>query len=101
MGKLSLFILLKDTIICVIKLNRGAATDEERCQMQDSGRIYIGDMINTIRHGSLVRQHLGETTAQVTGSLLFGTVCGAVGKPSTKGSVFSLTGTKNKIWNHN
>jgi DNA damage-binding protein 1 len=57
----------------------GAATDEERSQMQDSGRIHIGDMVNCIRHGSLVRQHLGETCVPTSGSLLFGTVSGAIG----------------------
>ncbi|CAL8110980.1 unnamed protein product [Orchesella dallaii] len=57
----------------------GAATDEERCQMQDAGRIHLGDMVNCIRHGSLVRQHLGDTCAPTTGSLLFGTISGSVG----------------------
>jgi len=57
----------------------GAATDEERCQMQDAGRIYLGDMVNTIRHGSLVRQHLGDTSVPTTGSILFGTLSGSVG----------------------
>lgn len=61
-------------------VRRGAATDEERSQMQDGGRIFIGDMVNTIRHGSLVRHHLGDTSAQTTGSLLFGTMAGSVGE---------------------
>jgi len=47
--------------------------------MQDGGKIFLGDMVNTIRHGSLVRQHLGDTSAQTTGSLLFGTIAGSVG----------------------
>lgn len=47
--------------------------------MQDAGRIHIGDMVNCIRHGSLVRQHLGDTCAPTTGSLLFGTISGSVG----------------------
>jgi DNA damage-binding protein 1 len=48
--------------------------------MQDAGRIYLGDMVNTIRHGSLVRQHLGDTSVPTTGSILFGTLSGSVGK---------------------
>lgn len=64
----------------ILKLIRGAATDEERCQMQDAGRIHLGDQVNCIRHGSLVRQHLGDTCAPTTGSLLFGTISGSVGK---------------------
>jgi len=66
----NLFLCTKDS---------GAATDEERSQMQDSGRIHIGDLVNCIRHGSLVRQHLGETCVPTFGSLLFGTVSGAIG----------------------
>jgi len=57
----------------------GATTDEERCQMHDAGRIYLGDMVNTIRHGSLVRQHLGDSIIGTTGSILYGTLSGAVG----------------------
>jgi len=40
----------------------------------------MGDMINAIRHGSLVRQHLGDSSVPTTGSILFGTISGSVGK---------------------
>jgi len=47
--------------------------------MQDAGRMFLGDMINCFRTGSLVRP-LGDTTIATNGSLLFGTVSGSVGK---------------------
>ena len=57
----------------------GANTDEERQQMTEVGQIHVGDYINQFRHGSLVMQNLGDTSIPHTGSVLFGTVGGAVG----------------------
>ena len=57
-----------------------ANTDEERQQMHEIGSIHIGDMINVFRHGSLVMQNLGDSSTPHSGSILYGTVQGAIGK---------------------
>ena len=57
----------------------GANTDDERHQMTEVGQIHVGDFINVFRHGSLVMQNLGDTSIPHTGSVLFGTVGGAIG----------------------
>lgn len=56
-----------------------ATTDEERQQMQSVGQFHLGDMVNVFRHGSLVMQHVGETSTPTQGCVLFGTVSGAIG----------------------
>ena len=40
----------------------------------------LGDMINVFRHGSLVMENLGDSSTQHSGSILYGTVQGAIGK---------------------
>ena len=63
-----------------ILLNFSAASsDEERQQMTEVGQIHIGDMINVFRHGSLVMENLGDSSTPHTGSVLYGTVHGAIG----------------------
>ena len=57
-----------------------ATTDEERQQMQEVGQFHLGDMVNVFRHGSLVMQHVGETSTPTQGCILYGTVSGAIGK---------------------
>ena len=57
----------------------GASTDDERQQMNEVGQIHVGDFINTFSHGSLVMQNLGDTSIPHSGSVLFGTVGGAIG----------------------
>ena len=48
--------------------------------MTEVGQIHVGDMINTFRHGSLVMQNLGDSSNKFhRGSVLYGTVHGAVG----------------------
>lgn len=47
--------------------------------MTEVGQIHVGDMINVFSHGSLVMQNLGDTTTPHTGSVLYGTVHGAIG----------------------
>ncbi|XP_074593114.1 DNA damage-binding protein pic [Brevipalpus obovatus] len=56
-----------------------ATTDDERLLLQNAGHIHLGDYVNVFRHGSLVMQHLGENTTPIQGSVLFGTVSGAIG----------------------
>lgn len=56
-----------------------ATSEEERQQMQEVGQFHLGDMVNTFRHGSLVMQHLGESSTPTQGCVLFGTVSGAIG----------------------
>ena len=48
--------------------------------MTEVGQIHVGDMINVFRHGSLVMQNLGDTSTPHSGSVLFGSVHGAIGK---------------------
>ncbi len=48
--------------------------------MTEIGQIHVGDMINVFRHGSLVMQNLGDTSTPHSGSILYGTVHGALGK---------------------
>ena len=48
--------------------------------MTEVGQIHVGDMINVFRHGSLVMENLGDSSTQHSGSILYGTVQGAIGK---------------------
>ncbi|KAE8747775.1 hypothetical protein FOCC_FOCC005387 [Frankliniella occidentalis] len=63
----------------VCQKDSAATTDEERQQMQAVGQFHLGDMVNVFRHGSLVMQHVGETSTPTQGCVLFGTVSGAIG----------------------
>uniref|UniRef100_A0A069DXU2 Putative splicing factor 3b subunit 3 n=1 Tax=Panstrongylus megistus TaxID=65343 RepID=A0A069DXU2_9HEMI len=63
----------------VCQKDSSATNDEERQLMQEVAQFHLGDMVNMFRHGSLVMQHLGETSTPTYGSVLFGTVSGAVG----------------------
>ncbi|XP_013398068.1 DNA damage-binding protein 1 isoform X2 [Lingula anatina] len=56
-----------------------ATTDEERQHLQEVGLFHLGEFVNVFRHGSLVMQHPGETTTPIQGSVLYGTVNGAIG----------------------
>ena len=57
----------------------GAATDEERLHMQESGLFHLGEYVNVFRHGSLVMQNLGEKNTVINGTVLFGAVSGVIG----------------------
>ena len=48
--------------------------------MTEVGQIHVGDMINVFRHGSLVMENLGDSSTQHSGSVLYGTVQGAIGE---------------------
>lgn len=50
--------------------------------MTEVGQIHVGDMINVFRHGSLVMENLGDSSTQHSGSVLYGTVQGAIGNRS-------------------
>jgi len=56
-----------------------ATTDEERQNLQESGVFHLGEFVNVFRHGSLVMQHAFESSTPTQGSVLYGTVNGAVG----------------------
>lgn len=56
-----------------------ATSEEERQQMQEVGQFHLGDMVNVFRHGSLVMQHLGESSTPTQGCVLYGTTSGAIG----------------------
>ena len=58
-----------------------ATTEEDRQQLTEVARFHLGDMVNVFHHGSLVMDHSAETlSVQTQGSVLFGTVSGAIGK---------------------
>ncbi|KAF6200141.1 hypothetical protein GE061_006442 [Apolygus lucorum] len=63
----------------VCQKDSAATNDEERQLMQEVAQFHLGDLVNVFRHGSLVMQHLGESTTQTFGSILYGTVGGAIG----------------------
>jgi len=65
--------------IFVCQRDSAASTDEDRQQMTEVGQIHVGDMINVFRHGSLVMENLGDSSTQHSGSVLYGTVQGAIG----------------------
>ena len=48
--------------------------------INENAQIHVGDMINVFRHGSLVMENLGDSSTQHSGSVLYGTVQGAIGK---------------------
>lgn len=56
-----------------------AATDEERIHLQEVGLFHLGEYVNVFKKGSLVMQHPGDNTTPTQGSVLFGTVSGAIG----------------------
>ncbi|KAF4521020.1 hypothetical protein B566_EDAN002515 [Ephemera danica] len=63
----------------VCQKDSAATSDEDRQQMQEVGQFHLGDMINVFRHGSLIMQHVFETSVPTQGCVLFGTVNGAIG----------------------
>jgi DNA damage-binding protein 1 len=63
----------------VCQKDSAAATDEERQHLQEVGQFHLGEFINVFRHGSLVMQHPGESSTPTQGSVLFGTIHGAIG----------------------
>ncbi|KAG1672861.1 DNA damage-binding protein 1 [Nymphon striatum] len=63
----------------VCQKNNEAAADDERQHLLEVGQFHLGDMVNVFKHGSLVMQHPGETCTPTQGSVLFGTVHGALG----------------------
>lgn len=65
--------------IFVCQRDSAASTDEERQQMTEVGQIHVGDQINVFCHGSLVMENLGDASTPHTGSILYGTVHGAIG----------------------
>ncbi|KAK3102365.1 hypothetical protein FSP39_010832 [Pinctada imbricata] len=56
-----------------------STTDEDRQNLQEVGMFHLGEFVNVFRHGSLVMQHAGENSTPTQGSVLYGTVNGAVG----------------------
>ena len=68
-------------LLCIVfYVFSAASTDEERQQMTEVGQIHVGDMINVFCHGSLVMENLGDSSTPHTGSILYGTIHGSIGK---------------------
>jgi len=65
--------------IFVCSRDSSSSNDEERTMINDHGHIHVGDMINVFCHGSLVMENLGDSSTPHTGSILYGTVHGAIG----------------------
>jgi len=63
----------------VCQKDSAAATDEERLHLQEVGLFHVGEYVNCFKKGSLVMQHQGENSTPRHGSVLFGTVSGAIG----------------------
>jgi DNA damage-binding protein 1 len=63
----------------VCQKDAAAATEEERMHFSEVGLFHIGEYVNVFKHGSLVMQHVGENSTPIQGSVLFGTVSGAIG----------------------
>ncbi|KAI8494230.1 DNA damage-binding protein 1 [Branchiostoma belcheri] len=70
--------VLHPSVIGSLKVTQNVP-DEERQHLQEVGHFHLGEFVNVFRHGSLVMQHPGETSTPTQGSVLFGTVNGAVG----------------------
>lgn len=63
----------------VCQKDSAATTDEERQQMGYVGQFHLGDMVNVMRHGSLVGQHAPlDTVAPALNAVLLATVSGAI-----------------------
>lgn len=67
------------TNLFVCQKDSAATTDEERQHLQEVGQFHLGEFVNVFQHGSLVMQHPGETSSPTQGSVLFGTIHGAIG----------------------
>lgn len=67
------------TNLFVCQKDSAATTDEERQHLQEVGQYHLGEFVNVFRHGSLVMQHPGENASPTQGSVLFGTIHGAIG----------------------
>ena len=57
-----------------------SSNDEERTMINENAQIHVGDMINVFCHGSLVMENLGDSSTPHSGSILYGTVHGAIGE---------------------
>ncbi|CAH0392029.1 unnamed protein product [Bemisia tabaci] len=65
--------------IFICQKDSAATTDEERQLMHGVGQIHLGEMVNVFKHGSLVMQHVSDTSTPTQGCVLFGTTSGSIG----------------------
>lgn len=63
----------------VCQKDPAATSEEDRMLMDQCAAIHLGEFVNVFRHGSLVMQHPGENSTPCNGSVLYGTVSGAIG----------------------
>ncbi|XP_028397691.1 DNA damage-binding protein 1-like [Dendronephthya gigantea] len=56
-----------------------STAEDDRTTLQDIGKYHLGESVNVFRHGSLVMEHLGETSNPFQGTVLYGSVTGAIG----------------------
>jgi DNA damage-binding protein 1 len=68
--------------LVLLKKDSGHSNEEDRKTLQNSGCTHLGEQVNVFRHGSLVMQEQQSSnellTNQVQGSVLAGTVSGAI-----------------------
>ncbi|KAH9372452.1 hypothetical protein HPB48_011302 [Haemaphysalis longicornis] len=57
-----------------------SAVDDERRRLSQVAQYHLGEFVNVFRRGSLVRQNMTELASAVQGSVLFGTIHGAIGE---------------------
>lgn len=62
-----------------VQKDSAATTEEDRAQLQDVGRYHLGESVNVFRHGSLVMEHLGESSNPFQGTVLYASVSGTIG----------------------
>lgn len=67
----------------VCQKDSATANDDDTSKLIETGCFHLGDMVNVFQHGSLVMQHLGESSTPTQGSILFGTVHGSIGVITT------------------
>merc|ERR1712241_688699 len=65
--------------IFVASRDSSSSNDEELTMINENAQIHVGDMINVFCHGSLVMENLGDSSTPHSGSILYGTVHGAIG----------------------
>ncbi|CAK8675984.1 unnamed protein product [Clavelina lepadiformis] len=83
----------------VCQKDSAATTDEERSRLRETCLFHLGDFVNIFRHGSLVMQNVGETSAAGQSHILFGTVHGCIGVVTSLNEDLSFC-TNRKVEEH-
>ncbi|KAH9372440.1 hypothetical protein HPB48_012863 [Haemaphysalis longicornis] len=68
-----------ETAMNLFTCQKDSAVDDERRRLSQVAQYHLGEFVNVFRRGSLVRQNMTELASAVQGSVLFGTIHGAIG----------------------